>query len=346
MLEKLSNRILEELFASEKDFWTLLEKINVPLKDFISVMKTLKEKGFIESKDSSFALTEHGRRCVVGKDMGFFVDICKGCQGKRIKIDGEFNRILQEYMKILENRPPPSPKFFQSHILARDVIARAGLMHYYQDISGKSILLIGDDDLLCIVLGLMGLADRIVVMDIDLRLCEFIEKINSQYRLSIEFVPYDVREPIKSNMIRSFDVFSSEPLETISGLKAFAMRGISSLKENGVGYFGVTMYEAGLKKWRFIQALLLKYGCVLTDIIQGFSIYSMRYDTIDYEEFAGRLGLDVQRNKGINWYKSALLRFEVIDQKKASKIKNDILRVQMVDKKEDLTHPLTWNKKQ
>jgi Predicted methyltransferases len=198
-----------------------------------------------------------------------------------------------------------------------DVVARAALMHRYGDLNGKSIVLIGDDDLLSVALALTRLPSRITVLDIDKRLGEFIESVNKEYGFNIEYVEYNVANPLPQGLLESFDVFSSEPLESASGLEAFVLRGVACLRENGVGYFGLTLYEASLKKWLAVQRLLSRMNCVVTDVIQGFSVYPMNYDeTANYEEFAYRLGLKVAKNPGINWYKSALFRFEVLGKAK------------------------------
>lgn len=224
------------------------------------------------------------------------------------------------------------------------MIARAALMHYYGDLDRKSIVLIGDDDLLSVALALTGLPSRIVVLDVDARIGEFIKSVNMEHNFSIEFKRYNVADPLPAEFHRKFDVFSSEPLETMSGLKAFLCRGVACLKANGVGYFGLTLHEASLKKWLAVQRLLVRMNCVITDIIQGFSVYPMDYGTVDYEEFIYNLGFTVRENPGINWYKSALFRFEVLGEARVSANLDKKLRVKFMDENEDLTHPFLHQK--
>ncbi|MEM2319745.1 MAG: bis-aminopropyl spermidine synthase family protein, partial [Candidatus Bathyarchaeia archaeon] len=214
----------------------------------------------------------------------------------------------------------------------------------YGDLDGKAIVLVGDDDLLSVALALTSLPSRITVLDVDKRLGDFLGTVNKYYGFNIEFFKYNVAEPLPKELRGKFDVFSSEPLETVSGLKAFIMRGVSCLKENGVGYFGLTRYEASLKKWLAVQKLLANMNCVITDIIQGFSVYPMDYGRINYEEFAYNLGFNVGRNPGINWYKSALLRFEVLGMAKLPAEVDKKLRVEFIDPDEDLTHPRVRHK--
>jgi len=203
--------------------------------------------------------------------------------------------------------------------------------------------LVGDDDLLSVALALTRLPSRITVLDIDKRLGEFIGSVNKEYGFGIEYIEYNVADPLPTELLGKFDVFSSEPLETLSGLRAFLMRGVACLRENGVGYFGLTLYEASLKKWLAVQKLLSRMNCVVTDIIQGFSVYPMDYGTANYEEFAYNLGFKVNKNPGVNWYKSALFRFELLGRAKLPVGANKKLRIQFIDKEEDLTHPMLYH---
>ncbi|MEM3601158.1 MAG: bis-aminopropyl spermidine synthase family protein [Candidatus Bathyarchaeia archaeon] len=253
--------------------------------------------------------------------------------------EAKFKEVLTEFKRIVEKRPRPTLDFFQGHMLEQDVIARIALMHHYGDLHQKDIVLIGDDDFLSIALALTRLPSSIVVLDIDTRIGEFIKRVNLEYDFSIEFRRYNVADPLPADFHGKFDVFSSEPLETLSGLKAFICRGASCLKMNGVGYFGLTLYEASLKKWLAVQKLLTRMNCVITDIIQGFSVYPMDYGTVNYEKFISSLGFTVGENPGINWYKSALFRFEALGKVRLPVGLDKKLRVKFIDQNEDLTHP-------
>jgi predicted methyltransferase len=338
-LERLEAKILRELAASGKTFWELLQKVDSPLKDFVVALKRLNGEGLITVDESGFRITEKGKAKINSRSLDFEGKICPSCFGKRIIPEAKFKEILEEFKRIAEKRPSPTLDFFQGYMLERDVVARIALMHYYGDLDGKDIVLIGDDDLLSVALALTGLPSRITVLDIDKRLGDFLGTVNKDYGFDIEFVKYNVAEPLPKELRGRFDVFSSEPLETVSGLRAFIVRGVSCLKENGVGYFGLTHYEASLKKWLAVQKLLANMNCVITDVIQGFSVYPMDYGTADYEEFAYHLGFKVGKNPGINWYKSALFRFEVLGTAKLPASADKKLRIKFVDPDEDLTHP-------
>jgi predicted methyltransferase len=338
-LKRLEALILCELATSTKSFWELLDRANSPLKDFVTTLKRLSEDGFIASDENGFYLTEKGKAKINLKSLDFEGKICPSCLGKRIVPEAKFHKVLEEFKHIARKRPSPSLDFFQGYMLEQDVVARVAFMHYCGDLNRKNIVLIGDDDLLSVALALTGLPSRITVLDIDRRLGDFLGTVNKDYGFDIEFVEYNVAEPLPHEFRGKFDVFSSEPLETLSGLKAFIMRGVACLKENGVGYFGLTCYEASSKKWLAVQKLLANMNCVIADIIQGFSVYPMDYGTANYEEFAYNLGFKVGKNPGVNWYKSALFRFEVLGLAKLPAGADKKLRIKFIDPDEDLTHP-------
>jgi len=321
--------------------WDLLERSDRTLIESISALNHLYKEGLIDEDKGVFYLTEKGKQSVNSKELRYEARICGVCGGKRIIAETGFKDLLESFRDIVKERPQPTLDHFQGYMLAEDVVARVALMHHYGDVSGKSIALIGDDDLLSVALALTHLPSRITVLDIDKRLGEFITKVNTKYGFNIEYVEYDVSNPLPKTLVSRFDVFSSEPLETLSGLKAFLIRGITCLRSDGVGYFGLTLHEASLRKWLKTQRLLSKMKCVITDIIQGFSSYPMDYSTVNYEKFAYNLGFQIKKNPGVNWYKSALLRFEVLN---SNLTQNRRMRVDIIDAKEDLTHPTVYPK--
>lgn len=339
-MKRVEAKILNELAFSKRTVWELLDKCNCSLKDFASALKRLYAGGFITSDEKGFYITAKGKKEINPKSLNFGGKICPFCFGKRIIPEAKFKEILSEFKRITAKRPQPTVDFFQGYMLEESVVARAALMHYYGDLDRKSIVLVGDDDLLSIALALTELPSSIVVLDVDTRIGEFIKNFKREYGYAIDFMKYNVSDPLPRELQGKFDVFSSEPLETSSGLKAFIIRGTACLKENGVGYFGLTNYEASLKKWLAVQKFLSRMNCVITDIIQGFSVYPMTYDTADYEKFVYNLGFDIGKNPGINWYKSALIRFEIIGKARLPAISGKKLKVNLIDINEDLTHPI------
>lgn len=337
-MERMKEKILIEVARSPKSFWELLQHSDFLLKDFLKALEDLHSSGLIENRKGKIALTAKGKKFIDKASLDFSPMLCEKCLGKRIILDKKLKEVLKLYKRIVRERPSPTKTFFQGYMQESDVIARVAFMHYNNDLNQKKILLIGDDDLVSIALALTRLPSRVLVLDIDERIGNFIEDVSKRYKLGIEFQKYNVADPLPKKLLGKFDVFSSEPLETLTGLKAFLLRGICSLKKNSAGYFGLTHAEASLEKWLKIEKFLTRMNCVITDLIAGFSIYPTVYGEVSYEEFAKKLKFEIPRNPGINWYKSSLFRFEVLEKPKYSAL-NKRVKIEFVDKKEDITFP-------
>jgi len=338
-MNALKEAILVSLKESPKSVWELLDLLQPTLRDFIPTLNSLYKNGWIKTDGKKLYLTKKAEKKIDKKVTSFKAPICNRCKGRRITLTKELQKILKEYKKIAKERPQPTLQFFQGYMKEIDVIARVALMHHYNDVADKKIVLIGDDDLLSVALALTSLPSKIVVLDIDERLINFLEKVRKKYKLEISSVNYNVADPLPKKLFRKFDTFSSEPLESLSGMKAFLSRGVACLKKDGVGYFGLTSIESSLRKWLEIEKAITRMNCVITEIIKDFSAYPMIYETINYETFVKRFNFKVSPNPGINWYKSSLFRIKALGEPKPLVPREKKLAIEFIDKEEDLTHP-------
>jgi len=341
-MREIEEQILKCLLESRKSFWELLNENKHTVKDFVATINELFKKGFIGVEGDSIYLTEKGLEKTNEKIREFKSAVCDKCEGNRIVFDGKFKEISEKFVRIVKDRPLPSVDFFQGYMREKDVISRIALMHYYNDLADKSFILIGDDDLLSVALALTELPSKIFVLEIDERLGEYIGKVSKEHGLEIEFQKYDVSNPLPKDLVGKFDVFSSEPLETVSGLKAFISRGVACLKDGGVGYVGLSTAEASRRKWLTVERMLLEMNCVVTDIIRDFSKYGTLYENVSYEKFTTRLKFPVKENPGICWYKSSLFRFEVMGEPKPLIKPSRRVSIKYVDWREDITNPLLY----
>lgn len=341
-MKRIESHILKCLLESEKSIWELLDESPFLVKDFVDAINKMFSEGTIKLKNDKICLTEKGLKRINKRVIEFKSGKCCECEGKGVAFGGEFREIAERFSQIVKDRPQPDIMFFQGYMCERDAISRVALMHHYDDLTDKSFIIIGDDDLLSIALALTGLPSRILVLDIDARLGEYLVKVRDKYGLNIEFQQYDVSNPLPKDLIGKFDVFSSEPLETLSGLRAFLSRGIACLGEGGVGYIGLTTAESSAMKWKAVELMLLRMNCVMTDIIRDFSKYKTSYETADYEMFISRLSFPVGKNPGICWYKSSLFRFELMGKPKLIIDPERKISIEYVDPVEDITSPLLY----
>lgn len=278
----------------------------------VAILKELEKEKFVVF-DGGVKLTAKGREVLRTIEYEAKIETCDKCKGRRVLLDILPSDVVEEFIKIQKERPEPIQEYDQGYVTPETTLARVAYMHYKGDLKGNEIILLGDDDLVSIAIGLTNMAKRIVVIDIDKRLTDFIARKSREYGLNIEILTTDLRKPLPEGLSRKFDVFQTDPLETVPGFRAFVGRGIATLRgPRCAGYFHLTLVDSSLDKWRKIQQILLdEFRVVITDIVPDFSEY------INWGYFEQMHGwkilpesLRVKPKDG--WYVSTLFRIETL----------------------------------
>ncbi len=297
--------IIRVLSGKKLSFWEFLSAQQYSLKEVVNELKKmLADKVVIwDEGEKKLRLQEASPPCPQ--------DTCPACKGKGTIIRGRFQDALDKFSRITINRPIPIPEFDQGYILPHDLAQKAILMSERGDLDNKDILILGDDDLFSLYLALLGSASRIVVLEIDERLLKFLTDWQKKENLPLECRACDLSNPLPPELLSSFDVFISEPPESLEGLKIFFSRGREGLREEGVGYVGLTRLESSIRKWKAIELWLLNNDFVITDIFKDFSRYAETKTDIEkfYPHF--RLLQELPFSPGpvdFDWYTSYLLR--------------------------------------
>ncbi len=306
--EKIKNQILRSLSSGPKTFWELVDRQDGTLKElYQTINKLLKEK-IIRRENEHFYLNGQPPR-------KFYPDPrCEKCRGG-IQLKGEYLKIFETYKNIVKNRPLPSVEYDQGFISAEDALRRAIFMYERGDVEDKSIFILGDDDLVSIALGLLGVAKKITVLEIDKRLTDFINDVSKEYNLNIKTITHDVLDSFPRREMNQYDTFLTDPVETLNGFILFIYRCLQALKKrNSSGYFGLTHLEANLEKWHKIQKFITSTGMVITDIIRDFSYYPE--DENQWVENYNHYLINKKLKIGIpnvNWFRSSFFRIEAYD---------------------------------
>jgi len=281
------------------------------LPEFFEIIEKMEKDGIIEIKNGVMKLTEKGREFADG--MIFHEFTCQNCMGSGYET---WKEIEEQYRNIVSDRPPPLPEYDQGYISVEGVMRRLAFIMERGDIYGK-IFVAGDDDFFSIAAGLTGLPSNVVVLEIDERIVDFINKTSDRYGMNVEARKHNLEEDI-GELKRKFDVFITDPVETLPGITLFLSRCVEALKGVGsAGYFGLTTLEASRSKWYEIQKIIHKMGFVITDIRRKFNVYPD--DGKNFFSFQDKL--PVFKKFGIkndyNWYKSSLYRIEAVTEPKA-----------------------------
>ena len=311
-MNRTAIQILRQLATGPKDFWQLILKQDSSIKEFVEELKRLQNGKLIKKEGSVFKLIPGKEERKIHKYLESFCRTCQnGIDPDRIK------NFKERFEKLSIGRPLPREDYDQGFMRKIDTLKRALFMYERGDVEEKDIFILGDDDLLSLALGLMGLARSITVVEIDKRITDFIKKRAREERIpTIQIVNYNVLEPLPESFCERYDTFVTDPVETSAGLKVFLERCIQTLKKTGSsGYFGLTHLEASLKKWYEIERFLLNCNFVITDILRDFSFYpeddnrwERFYQTYRVSREMPHLGLP-----GVDWYRSSFIRIEAVD---------------------------------
>ena len=201
------------------------------------------------------------------------------CSGTGVKLSGMFANILSVMKKYYDKKPAPTFLFDQRPVTAETSVRRAAYLAHRQDIIGKRIAVIGDDDLTSLALGLTYLPKEIVVFDIDPRLLQFIDACAKEYDLPIKTVVADLTKADSNKFRGHFDVFLTDPTPQPDPFKLFTSIGLSLLKpESGiVGY--ISFFPSHQSISLEFQKILTDLGVIITDMIPGFTHYDFLKET-------------------------------------------------------------------
>jgi predicted methyltransferase len=310
-MERARYQILRALQKETMSFWELIRFQDSTLAEFTRTIGLMLSENQIvfDSGSRRFSL-EKPPETRAGDN-----DSCPTCQGKGLTLDGPRREALERFLELTKDRPLPVFEYNQGIIDPPDLALKSVFMDRRGDLGGRSILLIGDDDLFSIFLALLGFDFTLTVLEIDDRLIRYIKEKAERHSLAITTQRYDVNAPLPHDLAAAFDAFVTEPPEGLKGMLLFLERAVEALNTRGAGYFGLTTMESSLPKWLSIQRFLLEKGVVITDLLRNFSLYPEAGDPIeDYEEFPISREFPVTPGPpDVDYFASSLIRVEKTD---------------------------------
>ena len=175
----------------------------------------------------------------------------------------------------LVERPKPKREYDQFYATAETVARRVTKFSERDDLRGRRILFLGDDDLDSLAVAQTGLPLEIVVLDIDNDMLSVIQKSaqeNGYKGLSV--LKYDARKPLPREFHSHFDVVFTDPPYTASGFGTFLSRLCqASTKEASIYIcYGYTQKE--LERPLKVQKLMSDWGLHIAEKYEDFNEYT------------------------------------------------------------------------
>ncbi len=180
------------------------------------------------------------------------------------------------YLKKIQ-KPPADRNYDQFYATEETVVKRAALINFLQDLDGKRVLLLGDDDFLSLILGKYKKASQITVLDIDKRLLDAIQKEADNQNFNIQTIEYDARKSLPEELVGKFDIVFTDPPYTTEGIQLFASRAIEALdKKNQCARIYVCYGNSDRAKERFlpIYEVFSNAGLMVRWIFDKFNRYN------------------------------------------------------------------------
>lgn len=324
-MDRMSLQILRALWRKPLDIWELVIMQDNDIKSVYDTLEKLKNDGLIKYSEEKIEITEKGiEELKKNNSMPYLETKCGTCKGK-IYDPGHFKDILETFREIFKNRPGETTEFDQGVVSEENSVRRLEFVYERGDLEGKEIFFLGDDDLTSVVFALSKMPKRVVVVDVDKRIVDYINEVSKKYNLSLSAYVYNAAKKLDSNFIGKFDTFLTDPVETVKGMRLFLSRCALALKGKGSsGYFGLSHFESSLKKWYEIEKDLLDMNFVITDMLRDFNEYLLVGERILHEGYyiVEKAPLKVKAPE-ISWYRSTFIRLELIDEAKP-KIVDDV----------------------
>ena len=188
----------------------------------------------------------------------------------------EYNRVLELLRRHKDERPTPERKYDQFTATIETTAKRASLLDQNEDLAGKRLLFLGDDDFTSIAVSSFGKASEVVVLDIDNRILDNIGQVAKEEGLKVDSENGDARKTLPEAYKQKFDIVFTDPPYTPEGIKLFVSRAIQALDpQNQSARIYLCYGNSDRAKERFlpIYELLASSGLMARWVFDKFNRY-------------------------------------------------------------------------
>ena len=273
--EEAIRRVLREVHRMRKvGTKDLARGARLPIPVTAAIRREL-EKGGLLRREGGAVLTPEGE-AYVREAMGLVWGV-NGApaprSGGRLPIPDEHRETLERLPPLFGLRPPAMPQLDQAHATPETSLRRALYMQEEGDLGGRDVLFLGDDDMTSVAAGLLGVARRITVVDVDERLLKVIGEVSTENGLGIDVVLHDLREPLPEGLRGAFDVVATDPPYTVPGVKLFLSRAIEALRSLKMSTVYLSFADKPPLEMLEVHRALSGMGVFVRELIPRFNEY-------------------------------------------------------------------------
>lgn len=256
-----------------------------PIPVAAAVRGELERLGILERQPGGSALSPQGRKWVE-ETLGLRVredPLCPVCGGLRIVVDRDrWGTILSRLEAIHARNPPVDRALDQSHGTPETALRRALAMYREGALEGKEVLILGDDDLVSVAVGLLArelwpqgtLYRRLVVLDLDERFLAQIASAAQEAHFTLETVQHDLRRPLPPELQGQFDTVETDPPYTRAGLRLFLGRALEALKPGSGRDIFLSFAQRDPAGQHELLEVCTELGLAAYSLVPGFNRYT------------------------------------------------------------------------
>lgn len=269
------NRFLTLLSNTQPiDLWDYTRISDQYIRVILSFLYSLEKRGYVSvDGDGKIQFTPEGRRLTkslnIRKKPSPFKKVKPWCG---LELTTKYLKIL-DIIRDLYREITPQNRYDQAPLVPEAAVYKVAYAIQRGDVTNKDVVCVGDDDLTSIIFALSGLPRSVLAIDIDKYLLETIEEYAEKNNLPIKTLRHDLRNPIPDHFKKRFDLFMTEPPDTVSGITLFVSRGVEFINNGGVGYCGISLTACPPLGLLEMQKNFTRMNLIITDRLVKYSDY-------------------------------------------------------------------------
>lgn len=252
--------------------------VEIPVPLVAAVCNELRRRGVVD-RSQPVRLTPAGR-AALGDQTPAAAGRCEHCGGLGWLVPPELAGLAAELDRLAAAVPAARVELDQTHCTVPTKLRRALLLDEIGVLAGKRLLVLGDDDLTSLAVGLYaarggraaGLAE-VTVLDVDRDLLGFIAGAAADLGVPVRALEHDARQPLPAELRGAFDIVCTDPPYTVAGAELFLSRAVSALRPAAGGHvlfsFGARRPDETLRT----QALIAGMGLAVRALTPNFNDY-------------------------------------------------------------------------
>lgn len=301
----MENKIIAFLLIKKLNFWELASQV-APIAELVKKLEDMEKRKLVGVSNTDLFLTQKG--LILAKKEKISPKRIIDKNSCRVKIDFD----LLKKFKSLRLEEVFNENYDQLQLLPESVIKKVEVLRDKGDIEGKKIVCLGDDDMVAIALALTGLPKEVSVLEVDDKIINHENTVFKKIKANAKAYKCDLVKGVPEKFKNKFDVFITEPPDTVFGNSLFFSRGIDCLKkQGGVGYLGVSETDLSRKDFLSVEKNILKMEALITDIYNKLEPYEIGTEERWVFNIPPKYGLPKKP-----WFFSDLFRVETTEESK------------------------------